>query len=436
MTSSQADNLRYLHKQAVVYPRPTHCISRQQISDAALSTLYRLSKAGFQAHLVGGSVRDLLLGREPKDFDVVTDARPTQVRELFRNSRLIGRRFRLAHVRYGRGIIEVSTFRAPHDVAAGDGHTVGGRIVRDNVYGSMDEDVWRRDFTVNALFYNIRDHSVVDYVDGMSDIQSGQIRLIGHPEQRFVEDPVRLLRAVRFATRLGFVIDTDVARYLNELAPLLADVSAARLFEECLKMFLGGVALQTFEQLRHYDLFAALFPQTEAALAFEADGLPLTFLSRALDNTDRRLAEDKPVAPGFLIAALLWLPMVRLSQEYIAQGQRPHEAIMLASDVVILRQIRNTAIPRRFSQMARDIWQLQPRLVSQPHRRPMALLQHPRFRAAYDFLLLRAESGEDVKQQAAWWTEFQQGNAVQTKECSSRGYRQRRRKPKDFTGNG
>ncbi|MGI9229357.1 MAG: polynucleotide adenylyltransferase PcnB [Gammaproteobacteria bacterium] len=411
MTSRQTDNVTYLHQEPVIYPREAHCISRKNISEAALNILYRLNKAGFDAYLVGGSVRDLLLGREPKDFDVATDATPEQINELFRSSRLIGKRFRLAHVRYGGEIIEVSTFRAPHRMSD-DGHSVDGRIIRDNVYGSIDEDVWRRDFTVNALFYSIRDYSVVDYVNGMGDIKSGHIRLIGDPEQRFTEDPVRLLRAIRFATKLGFVMDDDVKQHIHRLAPLLTEMPAARLFEECLKMFTGGCALQTFEQLRHYNLFASLFPQTEEALAEEEGGFPHTLVYHALDNTDKRLAEDKSVTPGFLLAALLWLPVERLCREYMEQGQSQHDALTLAGDVVISKQTRSTAMPRRFTHIARDIWQLQPRLLRKTNRRPMRLLEHPRFRAAYDFLLLRAQSGDDVQEMADWWTRFQEQNPV------------------------
>lgn len=396
----------------VVIARAKHNISRRRLSDGALKTLSRLDDAGFAGYLVGGSVRDLLLGREPKDYDVVTDATPEQVRDLFRNSRLIGRRFRLAHVRYGHEIIEVSTFRAAHHVADGEGHIVGGRIVRDNVYGTMDDDVWRRDFTVNALFYNIIDETVVDYVAGMRDISDGLIRLIGDPQRRFVEDPVRLLRAVRFAAKLGFEISPDTERQLPALASLLGDIAPARLFEEYLKLFFGGYGLRAFEQLREYGLFSELFPQTEAALSGQHGQSSHALVVNALRSTDLRLSENKPVTPGFLLAALLWEPMGQLARDYISEGRNEVEAVTLAGDMVISRQIKRTAIPRRFTGMARDIWQLQPRLTRQPQRRPRRLLAHPRFRAAYDLLLLRAEAGEDVRSAADWWTDFQQANPV------------------------
>ncbi len=420
------DKVSYLQPQPRIIPREEHNISTKNISDGALKVLYRLKNAGYGSYLVGGSVRDLLLGREPKDFDVVTDATPGQVRELFRNSRLIGRRFRLAHVRFGGEIVEVSTFRAPHIEDNGAGTVIDGRIIRDNVYGSIDEDVWRRDLTVNALFYNIVDESVVDYVNGMHDIQSGCIRLIGDPRRRFVEDPVRLLRAVRFATKLGFRISHDTEIHLSELASSLKEISPARLFEECLKMFFNGYALQSFEQLRHYDLFGELFPQTEEALAHQHGGFPHTFVANALRNTDTRLMQDKPVTPGFLIAALLWLPMDRLAQNHIAQGMHENEAIMLAGDIVISKQTSTIAVPRRYTRMARDIWQMQPRLARKSQRRPHRLLQNPRFRAAYDFLLLRAQSGEAVHELADWWTEFQKNRPEQNHHSRSRRNRRRR----------
>ena len=422
------DKISYLHPQPRIIPREEHNISTENISDGALKVLYRLKNAGYGSYLVGGSVRDLLLGREPKDFDVVTDATPGQVRELFRNSRLIGRRFRLAHVRFGEEIVEVSTFRAPHLEDNGSGSVVDGRIIRDNVYGSIDEDVWRRDFTVNALFYNIVDESVVDYVNGMHDIKSCCIRLIGDPRRRFVEDPVRLLRAVRFATKLGFRISPDTETFLSELAPSLKEISPARLFEECLKMFFNGYALQSCEQLRHYDLFRELFPQTEEALAHQRGGFPYTFVANALRNTDNRLAQDKPVTPGFLLAALLWLPMDRLARNHVAQGMSEMDAIMLAGDIVISRQTSTIAVPRRFTRMARDIWQMQPRLARRSQRRPQRLLDNPRFRAAYDFLLLRAESGEGVGELADWWTDFQRNRPEQKGHSGKR--RNRRRRPR------
>ena len=429
MTEEVRHEVAVLRPVPRIIPRSEHNISRSQISDNALKVLYRLSNAGFQSYLVGGSVRDLLLGREPKDFDVVTDALPEQVRELFRNSRVIGRRFRLVHVRYGEEIIEVSTFRAAHHVAdaEGEGHIIEGRIIRDNVYGSLDDDVWRRDLTVNALFYNIDDFTVIDYVGGLQDIRAGRIRLIGEPHTRYIEDPVRLLRVVRFAVKLGFRIEPGTEAPIEELSHLLGKIPPARLFEEVPKLFLGGYALQSFEMLRHYGLFARLFPQTEAALAEEEGGFPHTVLIHALNNADSRLAENKPVTPGFLFAALLWTPMQSLARENIAKGLGESEAIDLASDVVISRQIASTALPRRFTNMAREIWQMQPRLTRNAKRQPARLLASPRFRSAYDFLLLRAAAGEDVAEAADWWTRLQE-DVVKPDPVSPAGPRRRRRR--------
>lgn len=407
MFSRKSDNVRQLRPQPQIIPRSDHIISREAISENAVKVLYRLKNSGYQACLVGGSVRDLLLGREPKDFDVATNAHPEQVRELFRNCRLIGRRFRLAHVRFGDEIIEVSTFRAAHNVTDMDTDTVEGRILRDNVWGTMDDDVWRRDFTANALFYNIEDFSVIDYVGGMEDIRSGVIRLIGDPELRFREDPVRLLRAVRFAVKLGFRIHPDTERPIRTLAPLLEGIPSARLFEEVLKLFMGGCAEQTFEGLRHYGLFEALFPETETVLGREENNFPQMLAIHALRDTDLRVSEGRPVTPGFLLAALLWPPMHLLRGDHLARGLGEFEAGELAADTVISRQVARTAIPRRFTQMAREIWQFQPRLEHTSGKRPQRLLAHPRFRAAYDFLLLRNRAGENLQELCDFWTTVQ-----------------------------
>lgn len=395
-----------------VYPRQEHGISRSQINDNALKVMYRLRKAGYQAYLVGGCVRDLLLGREPKDFDVVTDAHPDQIKAVFRNCRLIGRRFRLAHVHFGREVIEVATFRAlstDEDDGSenGDRLTKNGRILRDNIYGTIEEDAWRRDFTVNALYYNIQDFSVVDYVGGMDDHKAGSLRLIGDPEQRYREDAVRMLRAVRFATKLGFVIHPACAEPLPRLAPLLAEIPAARLFDEVVKLFLSGYALQNFEQLRHYDLFHQLFPLTDEALSLQGEGYPLTFVAKALKNTDARVAENQPVAPYFLFAALLWEPVRIQAEAAIASGMHEIVAYQEAAADVTDEQADYTAYPRAISLAMRDVWQLQPRFNYRLGSRPLRLLSHPRFRAAYDFLLLRAETGSAEPELAEWWTQFQ-----------------------------
>lgn len=393
-----------------VITRAEHNISRANISEPALKVLYRLRNAGYEGYLVGGSVRDLLLGREPKDFDIATNAHPEQVQALFRNCRLIGRRFRLAHVLFGREVIEVATFRGRGIDDAQDGGLEveeDGRILRDNVYGTLEEDAWRRDFTVNALYYNIENFSVVDYTDGLKDLEAGVLRMIGDPAQRYREDAVRMLRAVRFAAKIGFRIDADSEKAIVELGHLLANIPSARLFDEVLKLFLGGCAVQTFELLRHYHLFEHLFPQTEASLAQEEQNFPLTLVLRALANTDSRIAENKPVTPAFLYAALLWEPVRLEMQRRMELGEEELPALTSAAYDVIEKQLVATALPRRFSTPMVEIWQLQPRLTNRSGRRAFRLLEHPRFRAAYDFLLLRAEAGEADQELAEWWTEFQ-----------------------------
>jgi len=405
-----------------VYARSEHTISRTLISDNALKVLYRLRKADYQAYLVGGCVRDLLLGREPKDFDVVTDAHPDEIRAVFRNCRLIGRRFRLAHVHFGNEIVEVATFRALNDDGVGDRqHGRDGRILRDNIYGTIEEDAWRRDFTVNALYYNIRDFSVVDFVCGMDDHKAGILRLIGDPEQRFREDPVRMLRAVRFAVKLGFTIHPSCAEPMPRLASLLEGIPSARLFDEVIKLLLSGYSVQTFEELRHYKLFGLLFPETEQCLAREPEGFPLVFLAKVLERTDERIQENKGVAPFFLFAALLWEPVRILANAKIKAGDNEVFAYQDAASEVLNRQVRSVAIPRTISMTMREIWTLQPRLERTKGVRPLKLLGHPRFRAAYDFLVLRAETGEAEPELANWWTRFQSANEAEQRAMTREG---------------
>lgn len=378
---------------------------------------------------MGGCVRDLLLGREPKDFDVVTDAHPEQVREVFRNCRLIGRRFRLAHVHFGSEIIEVATFRAlsEMDDPRSDRVTKNGRILRDNVYGAIEEDAFRRDFTVNALYYNIADFSVVDYVGGMDDHQAGLLRLIGDPEKRYLEDPVRMLRAVRFAVKLGFLIHPECAEPIPRLAHQLQDIPAARLFDEVMKLLMSGSAAQTFEQLRHYGLFAALFPDTERCLAREPEGFPLTFLAKSLEQTDLRIAEGKPVTPYFLFAALLWEPVRARAQRLIETGESPIFAYQSVAGEIVGRQTRLTALPKSIGFPMREVWALQPRFDMTQGGRAFRLLGHPRFRAAFDFLVLRAETGEADPELAAWWARFQVAGEAEQKTMVRTGRRQTNR---------
>lgn len=403
--------------------------------------LNRLKQAGYDSHLVGGCVRDLMLGREPKDFDVVTNALPEEIRELFRNSRLVGRRFRLAHVRFGRDIIEVATYRAlPGDDEEDVERSESGRILRDNVYGTQEEDAVRRDFTVNALYYDIADFSVKDYVGGAEDLQQGLIRIIGDPETRYREDPVRMLRAVRFAAKLGLIIEKATAEPIGRLAPLLAEVPSARLFEEVLKLFHGGAALNTFEQLRHHNLFEPLFPLTETALAEEPGGFPAMLVPLGLKSTDERINSGKSVNPAFLFAVMLWGPMRNVMQQLVAGGRSEADAMRLAASEVLGDQAGQTSIPRRFTTIVREIWFLQPRFERRTGKRAYRLLAHDRFRAAYDFLCLRGQAGETDPALCQWWTDFQEtdqpgqaallaaagGDAGPTKR---RRRRRRRRKP-------
>lgn len=399
-----------------VFPRDEHPISRANISPNALKVLYRLREAGYQAFLVGGAVRDLLLGVSPKDFDVATNAHPDQVKQLFRNCRLIGRRFHLAHVRFGQEIIEVATFRAAHtaideDNSVDEGHRVldaSGRILRDNLYGTIDEDVWRRDFTANALYYNINDFSVWDYVGGVEDARARVLRLIGDPETRYREDPVRILRAIRFAAKLGFTIHPDTQAPIPKLAWMLDGVPPARLFDEANKLFLAGNASRSFELLHEMGITEHLFPDLAVALAEAPDGPAAKLLRLGLQGTDERVRAGKPVTPSFLFAVLLW-PAI---QRVIARNAKPDSAPQFhewgeAADQVVARQQSRVAVPRRFTLPLREIVALQPRFERREGRRALRLLEHPRFRAAYDFLLLRVAAGEADPELGQWWTDIQ-----------------------------
>jgi poly(A) polymerase len=435
----------------VIVPRAEHSISRSAISPNALKVLYRLKEAGYQGFLVGGAVRDLLLGLRPKDFDVATDALPEDVRRLFRNCRLIGRRFRLAHVFFGNEIIEVATFRAaaaPEREDAEDLDADGvpdagaerpngdpaaeepgseeaaaeftppsdsehrafdprGRILRDNIYGTIEEDVWRRDFSANGLYYNIEDFSIWDFVDGVSDVRARRLKLIGDPETRYREDPVRMLRAVRFAAKLDFAIEPNTEHPIKQLAYLLDGVPPARLFDEVLKLFLSGFGAKSYRLLQQYRLFEHLFPQSAAAFALPPYAYAAEMLEMGLVNTDARIAADKPVTPTFLFAVLLWSAVLRELNERQA-GPTPDLALLLqACDNVLRTQQSRVAIPRRFGIPMRELLMLQPRFNRRSGVKSLSLLQHPRFRAAYDFLLLRAQAGVADPELAKWWTDIQ-----------------------------
>ena len=369
--------------------------------------LYRLREAGFGAFLVGGAVRDLLLGMHPKDFDVATDATPEQVKQLFRNCRLIGRRFRLAHVVYGKEIIEVATFRANIDDGSGDREVEDGRLVRDNVYGTIEDDAVRRDFTCNALYYAIEDFSVRDYTGGYEDVQARVMRLIGDPETRYREDPVRMLRAVRLAAKLGFTVEPATAAPIPRLASLLGEAAPARLFEEMLKLFLSGHAVASFEGLEAHGLLGALLPETAAALRSNRSGALRRMLLQGLANTDARVAADEPVSPAFLFALLLWPAYCRALAGLQAQGMHAEEAQRRAADRVTLHQVQTIALPKRFSLPMQEIWLLQTRFSSRQRKRVFRLLAHPRFRAAFDFLVLRLAASDTHAADVEFWREAQ-----------------------------
>ena len=486
--------------QVTVIPREQHAISRKDISENALKVMYRLNKAGYEAWLVGGGVRDLLLGKKPKDFDVTTNATPEQVRKLFRNCRLVGRRFRLAHVMFGPEIIEVATFRGHHEgnvsdrttsqrgqngmllrdnifgsieedaqrrdftinslyysvadftvrdyvggmkdlkdgvirlahvmfgpeiieVATFRGHHEGnvsdrttsqrgqnGMLLRDNIFGSIEEDAQRRDFTINSLYYSVADFTVRDYVGGMKDLKDGVIRLIGNPETRYREDPVRMLRAVRFAAKLGMRISPETAEPIPRLATLLNDIPPARLFEESLKLLQAGYGYETYKLLCEYHLFQPLFPTITRYFTENGDSPMERIIEQVLKNTDTRIHNDMRVNPAFLFAAMFWYPLLETAQK-IAQesGLTYHDAFALAMNDVLDEACRSLAIPKRLTTLTRDIWQLQLRMSRRQGKRAWKLLEHPKFRAAYDLLALRAEVERNAELQrlVKWWGEFQ-----------------------------
>lgn len=421
---------------AFAISRDQHNVSRQHISQNALSVLYRLHESGYRALLVGGGVRDVLLGRAPKDFDIATDATPEQIRRLFRNCRLIGRRFRLAHVIFGRDVIEVATFRASGEDVPGRTADESGRLLRDNVYGTIEDDVPRRDFTVNALYYDIADFSVLDHVGGMQDLRDGVLRLLGDPETRYREDPVRMLRAARFAAKLGFQLHADTERPLAELASLLAGIPPARLFDECFKLFHTGHGEASLRELMRFDLLRWLLPPLHEALEqMDDDGGALRFVHAALANTDQRVVDGLPLSTAFLFAALLWPVVIMRAQREAHAGQPDAMLIQHAGDDVLREVQAHIAIPRHLQLLTREIWEMQVRFVVHQGRGVASLHGHPRFRSAYDFLLLRAQVGEpQAVEDAVWWQSFVEAGAEDQQAAqgvgSEGGRSKRRRAPR------
>jgi poly(A) polymerase len=385
----------------VVLGPQEHGINPQLLSHNAVRVTQTLQEAGFKAFVVGGAVRDLLLGVKPKDFDVATNATPEQIRRLFRRAFIIGKRFQIVHVMFGQELIEVTTFRgASAESSPKDEH---GRVLRDNTFGEQHEDAVRRDFTINAMYYDPAGQTVLDYHDGIADIRSKTLRIIGIPEARYREDPVRLLRVVRFAAKLGFTIDPHTSEPIQVMAPLINNVPAARVFDEMLKLLMSGHALACLQQLRKEGLHHGLLPLLDVVLE---QPLGEKFVTLALASTDQRIREGKPVSPGFLFASLLWHQVLEKWTAYQAAGEYPIPALHLAADDVLNTQTEKLALQRKIATDMRDIWAMQPRFERRQGKTPYKLLEHLRLRAGYDFLLLRCASGEIDAEIGEWWTAF------------------------------
>ncbi len=403
-----------------------HGIRPEKISTNARKVIERLHQAGHLAYIVGGSIRDLVLGHDPKDFDVATSATPEEVAEVFRNARLIGRRFRLAHVRFGREVIEVATFRGSGEGGEDEHRELeAGRLVRDNVWGSEEEDARRRDFTINALMYDPETATIRDHVGGYQDLVDRYLRLIGDPVTRYREDPVRLLRAVRFMVKLDLKLEPETAGPVVTMAPLLHDIPPARLFDEILKLFLGGRAWPTYQALVKNNLWEPLFPGL-----FDDPSEPPVLVEQAMKNTDDRIAQGKPVTPGFLFAAFLWAKVETRAEDLVAEGMAPVEALAAAGEEAIVAQARRVAIHRRFSTIAKEIWCMQPRFRKRRGKRALKLMSERRFRAAYDFLLLRALENPDLQELADFWTTIQEVDPDERHKMVSPDGRGKRRRPR------
>ena len=426
--------MRNLSRTPKHIPPSAHQISLSAVSKPALEVIEQLTQAGYEAYLVGGCVRDLLLQQHPKDFDVATNAYPEEVKELFRSCRLIGRRFRLAHVRFGRDVVEVATFRAGIDNGQNGEQlhvTAEGQILRDNVYGCVEDDVFRRDFTVNALYYDPNTQRVIDYVDGVAHLHDRQLLTIGDPEVRFREDPVRMLRAVRFSVKLGFALNIQVKKAIKESAQYFHHISPSRMLDEVLKLFHNGYALQNYGVLKELGLFSHLFPFTDQCIGDSERNI----VQLALANTDQRVREGKPVIPAFLFASLLWEPLCLDVAKLKEGGLSTRTAHATAMYDLLRDQVTHVSIPKRISIVMREIWNLQRRLEQRPPRSIGNLLRHPRFRAAYDFLLLRHALDEVSADVADWWTQIQKVDAKEQQEmvkalrpATKRKRRRRRRR--------
>jgi poly(A) polymerase len=393
------------HGEPAIIAVAQHGLQREDISRGCRRTVETLQENGYPTFIVGGAVRDLLAGLTPKDFDVATSATPEQVRNCFRRSRIIGRRFQIVHVNMGAETIEVTTFRGHHGEQGGNKAQTDdqGRVLRDNVFGSQAEDAARRDFTVNALYYDPTSETIVDYHHGVADLQQKTLRMIGDPKTRYREDPVRMLRAVRLAAKLGLSIDPEARRPIREMGSLIENVPPSRLFDEMLKLLTSGHAVRCVTRLREEGLHHGLLPLLDVILD---QALGERFVMLALEATDRRVREGKPISPGFLFATLLWHEVLSKWEAIKAGGEPATGAFFLAMDEVLDVQAEKLAITRRIAGDIKDIWALQPRFEQRSGKRPYGVLQQPRFKAGYDFLLLRVESGEVDAEVGEWWTEF------------------------------
>jgi poly(A) polymerase len=385
-----------------------HGIDPKLLSPNAVRVTQTLQEAGFKAFVVGGAVRDLLLGVKPKDFDIATDATPEEVKKLFRRAFIIGRRFQIVHVMFGQELLEVTTFRGNGSAnAPKDEH---GRVLRDNNFGPQHEDAERRDFTINAMYYDPATQTVLDYHGGIADIRDKVLRIIGQPEARYREDPVRMLRVVRFAAKLQFTIEPATRAPIAVMAPLINNVPAARVFDEMLKLLMSGHALACLKELRSSGLHHGLLPLLDVVLE---QPIGMKFVTLALESTDARVKAGKGVSPGFLFASLLWHQVLEKWTAYRAAGEAPIPALHLAADDVLDNQTDNLALQRRIATDMRDIWSMQPRFERRNGKNPYKLLEHPRFRAGFDFLLLRCESGELDAELGNWWATFYAGDIAE-----------------------
>jgi poly(A) polymerase len=385
-------------------PKSQHGIGREQLSSGSRRVCETLQKAGFQAYVVGGAVRDLVIGVKPKDFDVATDASPEEVHRLFRRSRLIGRRFKIAHVMFGDETVEVSTFRSGESADTDE----LGRVLRDNVYGTREQDAARRDFTFNALYYDPATEAVLDFHDGMADIRNKLVRIIGDPNKRYREDPVRMLRAARFGAKLGFRIEDKTREPIKSMAELIGNVPPARVFDEMLKLLLSGHARPTLHRMRDEGLHHGLLPLLDVILE---QPLGERFVNLALEQTDERVRTGKPVSPAFLFAALIWHEVLAAWKAGKDRGMSAIPALHKAMDQVIDIQTDKLAIPRRYTAIMKEVWALQPRFEQRSGKRAFNLLTQERFRAGFDFLVLRAQSGEVPMEISEWWERFQHADA-------------------------